>query len=178
MKILKSITFTALLFLAIGLNAQTSKDQKIIKDASKAKDKLMKMEVGLDQFFTNSAGYVIFPNVGKGGFIIGGASGNGVVYENGTMIGMADLKKLSVGLQAGGQAITEVIFFETAADLAEFKDGDYEFSAEASAVALKSGVSVNAKYKDGVAVFALPKAGLMADASVGGQKFEYKPMMK
>ncbi|MGO4918077.1 YSC84-related protein [Maribacter spongiicola] len=178
MKILKSITFTALLFLAIGLNAQTSKDQKIIKDASKAKDKLMKMEVGLDHFFSTSAGYVIFPNVGKGGFIIGGASGNGVVYENGTMIGMADLKKLSVGLQAGGQAITEVIFFETAADLAEFKDGDYEFSAEASAVALKSGVSVNAKYKDGVAVFALPKAGLMADASVGGQKFEYKPMMK
>tara|TARA_R110000868_G_scaffold378983_2_gene644643 strand:- start:202 stop:777 length:576 start_codon:yes stop_codon:yes gene_type:complete len=177
MKILKSITFTTLLFLAIGLNAQSNKDQKIIKDANKAKDKLMKMEVGLDQFFTNSAGYVVFPNVGKGGFIIGGASGNGVVYENGIIIGMADLKKLSVGLQAGGQAITEIIFFETEADLAEFKKGDFEFSAEASAVALKSGISVNAKYRDGVAVFALPKAGLMADASVGGQKFAFKPMM-
>jgi lipid-binding SYLF domain-containing protein len=178
MKILKSITFATLLFLAVGVNAQTTKDKKIIKDSEKAKEKLMTMEVGLDQFFTNSAGYVIFPNVGKGGFIIGGASGNGVVYENGTMVGMADLKKLSVGLQAGGQAITEVIFFETADDLAEFKDGDFEFSAEASAVALKSGIAVNAKYRDGVAVFALPKAGLMADASVGGQKFDYKPMMK
>ncbi|WP_299320640.1 lipid-binding SYLF domain-containing protein [uncultured Maribacter sp.] len=178
MKILKSITFATLLFLAVGVNAQTTKDKKIIKDSEKAKEKLMIMEVGLDQFFTNSAGYVIFPNVGKGGFIIGGASGNGVVYENGTMVGMAGLKKLSVGLQAGGQAITEVIFFETADDLAEFKDGDFEFSAEASAVALKSGIAVNAKYKDGVAVFALPKAGLMADASVGGQKFDYKPMMK
>ena len=177
MKILKSITLTTLLFLAIGLNAQNKKDQKIIKDANKAKDKLMKMEVGLDHFFKNSAGYVVFPNVGKGGFIIGGASGNGVVYENGIMIGMANLKKLSVGLQAGGQAITEIIFFETEADLAEFKKGDFEFSAEASAVALKSGISVNAKYRDGVAVFALPKAGLMADASVGGQKFDYKPMM-
>ena len=135
------------------------------------------MEVGLDQFFTNSAGYVIFPNVGKGGFIIGGASGNGVVYENGTIIGMANLKKISVGLQAGGQAITEVIFFETENDLNEFKEGDVEFSAEASAVALKSGIAVNAKYRDGVAVFALPKAGLMADASVGGQKFEFTPMM-
>ena len=178
MKILKSITCTALLFFAIGLTAQTNKDQKVIKDADKAKTKLMKMEVGLDQFFTNSAGYVIFPNVGKGGFIIGGASGNGVVYENGTMIGMADLKKLSVGLQAGGQAITEVIFFENEADLAEFKEGDFEFAAEASAVALKSGVAVNAKYRDGVAVFALPKAGLMADASVGGQKFSYSPMVE
>ncbi|WP_324023340.1 lipid-binding SYLF domain-containing protein [Maribacter sp. BPC-D8] len=178
MKILKSITFATLLFLAVGVNAQSTKDKKIIKDSENAKEKLMTMEVGLDQFFTNSAGYVIFPNVGKGGFIIGGASGNGVVYENGTMVGMADLKKLSVGLQAGGQAITEVIFFETADDLAEFKDGDFEFSAEASAVALKSGIAVNAKYRDGVAVFALPKAGLMADASVGGQKFDYKPMMK
>ncbi|TDT47260.1 lipid-binding SYLF domain-containing protein [Maribacter spongiicola] len=178
MKILKSITAVAFLFLAVGVNAQNTKDKKVIKDADKAKEKLMTMEVGLDQFFTNSAGYVIFPNVGKGGFIIGGASGNGVVYENGAKVGMADLKKLSVGLQAGGQAITEVIFFETAGDLAEFKDGDFEFSAEASAVALKSGIAVNAKYKDGVAVFALPKAGLMADASVGGQKFDYKPMMK
>ena len=177
MKILKSITYTTLLFLAFGLNAQNSKDQKIIRDANKAKDKLIKMEVGLDQFFTNSAGYVIFPNVGKGGLIIGGASGNGVVYENGTIIGMANLKKISVGLQAGGQAITEVIFFETENDLNEFKEGDFEFSAEASAVALKSGIAVNAKYRDGVAVFALPKAGLMADASVGGQKFEFTPMM-
>lgn len=178
MKILKSFAFTTLLLMVIGLNAQNDKDKKIIKDANKAKDKLMTMEVGLDNFFTNSAGYVIFPNVGKGGFIVGGASGNGVVYENGTMIGMADLKKLSVGLQAGGQAITEIIFFETEADLEEFKDGDFEFSAEASAVALKSGVAVNAKYRDGVAVFALPKAGLMADASVGGQKFDYKPMIQ
>jgi len=178
MKILKSITFAAFLFLAVGVNAQSDKDKKIIRDSDQAKEKLMTMEIGLDQFFNNSAGYVIFPNVGKGGFIIGGASGNGVVYENGTMVGMADLKKLSIGIQAGGQAITEVIFFETPEDLAEFKDGDFEFSAEASAVALKSGVAVNAKYRDGVAVFALPKAGLMADASVGGQKFDYKPMMK
>ncbi|WP_405381084.1 YSC84-related protein [Maribacter sp. LLG6340-A2] len=178
MKILKTITASLVLFMALGVNAQNDKDQKIINDANEAKEKLMTMEVGLDPFFTNSAGYVLFPNVGKGGFIIGGASGNGVVYENGEVVGMADLKKLSVGLQAGGQAITEVIFFETANDLEEFKKGEFEFSAEASAVALKSGVSVNAKYKDGVAVFALPKAGLMADASVGGQKFDYTPIMK
>lgn len=178
MKILKSITFAALLFLAVGVNAQSDKDKKVMKDADKAKEKLMTMDVGLDQFFQNSAGYVVFPNVGKGGFIIGGASGNGVVYEDGTKVGMADLKKLSVGLQAGGQAITEIIFFETNEDLEEFKEGDFEFSAEASAVAIKSGVAVNAKYRDGVAVFALPKAGLMADASVGGQKFDYTPLMQ
>ena len=175
MRSLKTLVILALLFTTSSLLAQNKKDQKIMKDAVKAKKDLLKTNSGLDMFFDNSAGYVIFPNVGKGGFIIGGASGNGVVYEDGEAIGMADLKKLNVGLQAGGQSIIEVIFFETDVDLDRFKEGKFAFAAEASAVALKSGVAVNAKYKDGVAVFALPKAGLMADASVGGQKFGYKP---
>ena len=175
MRSLKTLVILALLFTTSSLLAQNKKDQKIMKDAVKAKKDLLKTNSGLDMFFDNSAGYVIFPNVGKGGFIIGGASGNGVVYEDGEAVGMADLKKLNVGLQAGGQSIIEVIFFETDVDLDRFKEGKFAFAAEASAVALKSGVAVNAKYKDGVAVFALPKAGLMADASVGGQKFGYKP---
>nr|WP_298996602.1 lipid-binding SYLF domain-containing protein [uncultured Allomuricauda sp.] len=176
MRIFKVLTLALLVSMfSTGINAQSKKDRKIINDAKKAKKTLLKADSGLQRFFDNSAGYVLFPNVGKGGFIIGGASGNGVVYEDGEMIGMANLKKLNVGLQAGGQAIIEVIFFETSVDLDRFKEGKFQFSAEASAVALKSGIAANAKYKEGVAVFALPKAGLMADASVGGQKFGYKP---
>lgn len=163
-----------MLFVGVAIG-QTKSDKKLMQDAVKAKKTLLKTDSGLERFFDTSAGYVIFPNVGKGGFIIGGASGNGVVYENGDVIGLANLKKLNIGLQAGGQAIIEVIFFETPVDLARFKEGKFQFAAEASAVALKSGIAVNAKYKDGVAVFALPKAGLMADASVGGQKFTYDP---
>ncbi len=175
MKLLKSLTLIGLLLLTVNITAQNKKDRKIINDAKKAKKELLKADSGLERFFENSAGYVLFPNVGKGGFIIGGASGNGVVYEGGQQVGMAGLKKLNVGLQAGGQAIIEVIFFETSVDLERFKEGKFAFAAEASAVALKSGIAANAKYKEGVAVFALPKAGLMADASVGGQKFSYKP---
>ena len=175
MKAIKMITAAVVLLMAVNIQAQSKKDLKIIKDANKAKKTLLKTTNGLKSFFDNSAGYVLFPNVGKGGFIIGGASGNGVVYEQGATVGMANLKKLNVGFQAGGQAIIEVIFFETKVDLKRFMEGKFEFAAEASAVALKSGLAVNAKYKDGVAVFALPKAGLMADASVGGQKFGYKP---
>jgi len=174
MKTIRILAFVALLVLGGSAMAQNKKDQKIMNDAVKAKQTLLKADSGLERFFNESAGYVIFPNVGKGGFIIGGASGNGVVYENGNAIGMADLKKLNIGLQAGGQAIIEVIFFETDTDLQRFTEGKFEFAAETSAVALKSGIAFNAKYKDGVAVFALPKAGLMADASVGGQKFGYK----
>lgn len=175
MKTLKNLVAGALaLFFTLNAVAQSAKDQEIINDAKNAKATLMAEDPSLKTFFNNSVGYVIFPNVGKGGFIIGGASGNGVVYEHGKIVGMADLKKLNVGLQAGGQAITEVIFFETKEALNNFKSEKFAFSAEASAVAVKSGKAVNAKYKDGVAVFALPKAGLMADASVGGQKFGYE----
>lgn len=175
MKLFKTITLLVFMLSAGVIFSQSKKDNKVMKDALKAKKTLLKQVPDIEDFFSDSAGYVIFPNVGKGGFIIGGASGNGVLYENGNAIGMASLKKLNIGLQAGGQAIIEVIFFETEDDLVDFKDGDFEFEAGASAVALKSGVALNAKYKDGVAVFALPKAGLMADVSVGGQKFNYKP---
>lgn len=175
MRTLRNLLVAGLLITFGTTYSQSRKDKQIMEDATEAKSMLLKANSGLEEFFENSAGYVIFPNVGKGGFIVGGASGNGVVYENGTAVGMADLKKLNIGFQAGGQAIIEVIFFETPVDLERFKTENYEFSAETSAVALKSGIAFNAKYKDGVAVFALPKAGLMADASVGGQRFEYKP---
>lgn len=177
MRTLKSITALFAMLFCVVVMAQTEKDQKIMNDAEQAKQTLMKKDSGLEEFFNSSAGYVIFPNVGKGGLIVGGASGNGVLYENGVPVGMADLKKLNIGLQAGGQALTEIIFFETEEDVAEFKDGDFEFAAGVSAVAVNSGVAANAKYKNGVAVFALPKAGLMADATVGGQKFGYSPFV-
>lgn len=174
MKTLKTFTFAICMLITLGAVAQNDKDQKIMSDAENAKMQLIEADETLNDYFEDAAGYVLFPNVGEGGFIIGGASGNGVVYENGVAIGMANLKKLDIGLQAGGQAIIEVIFFETEADLADFKEGNFEFSAEASAVAVESGVAVSADYNNGVVAFALPKAGLMADASVGGQKFSFK----
>ncbi|MCK0159160.1 YSC84-related protein [Allomuricauda sp. F6463D] len=175
MKNLKFITVVATLFMVVGTMAQNNKDRDVIEDAKKAKMKLIQEDKGLQEFFENSTGYVIFPNVGEGGFILGGASGNGVVYENGQQIGMADMKKIDVGLQAGGQALTEVIFFETEEAINDFKTGDYAVSADLSAVIVESGASENINYNDGVVVFAMPKAGLMADASVGGQRFEYVP---
>ncbi|MFL9830879.1 YSC84-related protein [Flavobacterium sp. ARAG 55.4] len=178
MKTLKKIILTGLLLVTVGVMAQNKKDTQIMNDAEKAKEMILSKNMGLKKFFKEASGYAIFPNVGKGGFVIGGASGNGVVYENGTAIGMTSLKKVNIGLQAGGQALIEVIFFQTEAALAKFKQGNYEFSAEMSAVAADKGEAENASYKDGVVVFALPKAGLMVDASVGGQKFEYHPFKK
>ncbi|CAM4281002.1 lipid-binding SYLF domain-containing protein [Zobellia nedashkovskayae] len=176
MKITKSILIAATFLFTLGASAQDKDDQRVMADAEKAKAKLQTSNEGLDMFFENASGYVVFPNVGEGGLIVGGASGNGVLYENGKAVGMADLKKLDIGLQAGGQALTEIIFFETAEALQRFKQDKFEFSAEATAVALEKGVAANASYNDGVVVFAKPKKGLMADLSVGGQKFNYTDM--
>jgi len=177
---MKKAAFLSLVFALVSFTgySQDKKSVKLIADVVEAKAALLKADRGLDVFFNDAKGYVIFPNVGKGAFIIGAASGNGVVYENGVVVGMADLKKVDIGLQAGGQAITEVIFFETEKALTSFKEGNFQFTAEASAVAVKSGIARNASYADGVLVFALPKAGLMAEASVGGQKFKFSPLLE
>jgi lipid-binding SYLF domain-containing protein len=120
----------------------------------------------------------VFPNVAKGGLIVGGAHGKGVVYEKGKVIGQASLTQASIGAQAGGQSFSEVIFFETPQALEDFKDGKFEMSADVSAIVAGEGASKSANYKHGVAVFALPKKGLMVQASIGGQKFSYQPELQ
>jgi lipid-binding SYLF domain-containing protein len=128
----------------------------------------------LNNLLHQAAGYAVFPTVGKGAAGVGGAYGKGVLYEGGAMTGYCDLSQATIGLQLGGQAYTEIIAFETPAAVSKFKTGNFAFSAQATAVALKSGAGANAKYADGVAVFTMGEAGLMYEASVGGQKFSYK----
>jgi lipid-binding SYLF domain-containing protein len=153
-----------------------SKNNKIIADSNTAKTEFLAADSLLKGIFDTAYGYVIFPNVGKGGIGVGGAAGNGAVYEQGKVIGMAKLSQVSVGFQAGGQAYREVLFFESKKDLERFKNSQLEFSAEVSAVAVTAGASAKAKYAKGVMVFTMQKGGLMYQASVGGQKFKFKKM--
>ncbi|MEO1011176.1 MAG: lipid-binding SYLF domain-containing protein [Bacteroidota bacterium] len=174
-KISGAVLLMAFLFSCASKNT-LAENSELIADVKEGKKALLEADPGLNDLFKSSAGYVIFPNVGKGGLIVGGASGNGILYNaSGEALGRVALKKLNIGLQAGAQSVIEAIFFEDNNALSNFKEGNFEFGAEASAVAIKSGVAANAEYKNGVAVVALPKAGLMADASVGGQKFKFVP---
>ena len=132
-------------------------------------------DAGFQKFLDRGVGYVVFPSVGKGGLGVGGAYGHGEVYQNGKMIGYADLTQASIGLQAGGQAYSEVIVFENEEALNKFKNNKLEFAANASAVALKAGAAAAARFENGIAVFTKPKGGLMFEASIGGQKFNFKP---
>jgi lipid-binding SYLF domain-containing protein len=161
-----------------------SETVKLFKDAGQS-----------SAFFSKSYGYAVFPTIGKGGLGIGGARGSGRVYEHGKLIGNTTMTQLSVGFQAGGQACSQIIFFEDKRALDEFTSGNFEFNAGVSAIAITSaasasggttgaGASASGGKKDaataggfykGMAVFTVAKGGLMYEVSIAGQKFSYKP---
>ena len=147
-------------------------------------------------FFSRSYGYALFPTVGKAGIGIGGSYGKGKVYRGGTATGETSLAKASIGFQLGGQAFSEIIFFQDKRAYEDFTSGNFEFDAAASAVAITAGVQAKAgtegasasgnvgsdsgvqaetKYRKGTAVFVHTKGGLMYEAAIGGQKFSFKP---
>jgi hypothetical protein len=160
---------------------------KIFKDAGES-----------GSFFAKSYGYAVFPTVGKGGIGIGGAYGKGHVYAGGDYVGDTSMTQVTIGLQLGGQAYSQIIFFEDQRAFDEFTSGNFEFGAQASAVAITAAASAEAtttgssagasagkhdattttagtEYHKGMAVFTVAKGGLMYEASIGGQKFSYTP---
>jgi lipid-binding SYLF domain-containing protein len=146
-------------------------------------------------FFKNSYGYAVFPDIGKAGFVVGGAHGSGRVYQKGLIIGTTSMTQVSVGLQLGGQAYSEIVFFEDERALREFTSGNFEFAADAGVAAITAGASASAntggsnaaasggkndattagEYHKGMAVFTILKGGLMYNATIAGQKFSYTP---
>jgi lipid-binding SYLF domain-containing protein len=149
--------------------------ENLMDEAKTTLSSMQNVDTTLAGFVDRGYGYAIFPNVGKGGFVAGGAYGKGSVYEQGKFIGYADLRQGTVGLQAGGQNFSELIVFENKAALDNFVNNKLEFAANASAVALKPGVSKSANFDKGVAVFTQPKGGLMFEAAIGGQQFTFVP---
>jgi lipid-binding SYLF domain-containing protein len=157
---------------------------------------LFKSSPAVAPFFKASYGYAVFPTVGKGGIGIGGAYGKGKVYRGGAATGDTSLIKATIGFQLGGQAYSEIIFFQDKRAYEEFISGSFEFDAAASAVAITAGVQAKAgtegasasanvdskkteqaetSYLKGMAVFVHTKGGLMYEAAIGGQKFSFKP---
>lgn len=131
----------------------------------------------LSRFFGECSGYAVFPEIGKGGFIVGGAYGKGQLFDRqGRLVGYCDVSQGSIGAQIGGQTFGELVFFETDQSMTNFKAGKFALSAQASAVALGEGAGAAAKWTDGVAVFVMNPKGLMLEASIGGQQFGYQTL--
>ena len=182
--------FTSLLFMALTLGGSVASADEYSETID-----VFKSAGESASFFNNSYGYAVFPSIGKGGLVVGGAHGKGRVYAQGKHIGDTTVTQVSVGLQAGGQAFRQIIFFENKAAPDQFTSGNFEFGADANAVAIRSGVSGSvgttgatgtastaknaasgAKYYKGMAIFTVVKGGAMVQATVGGQKFSFKPV--
>ena len=165
---------TMSLFVFVAAVGQNNKEKGEIAKAKETKEYFLDQDDEINKFFEDSYGYVIFPAVGKGAVGIGGAHGNGIMFKGGQPFGKASMTQATIGFQLGGQSFMEVIFFQDERAWENFIEGKTKLGAQASGVVLKQGAAATAAYNDGVAVFTAIKGGLMAEASVGGQKFDYK----
>jgi lipid-binding SYLF domain-containing protein len=182
------IPFVAILLLAFGASSALADEYQdtinVFKNAGES-----------GTFFKNAYGYAVFPTIGKGGVGVGGAFGKGRVYEKGKYVGGASMTQVTVGFQLGGQAYSQIVFFQDQRAFKQFTSGNFAFGAEASAVAITAAAGAKANtsgssagvsgtknaaatvgaYNNGMATFTVAKGGLMYEASIGGQKFNYTP---
>ncbi len=169
------MTILLIFLLSITMNAQAGGwNPELISDSEEALQTMLEKKPKLESFYNESYGYAIFPKITKAGIAFGGAFGKGVVFKNHKVVGSSKLKQASIGLQFGGQQYSEIIFFENEESFENFINGKLKFDAQASAVALKDGASIDVAYQDGVAVFTQTKGGLMYEASIGGQHFKFE----
>lgn len=185
------------LFALLALPAVAKDDKAANKEAKYTDAKQVFLNADASAaFFDNSYGYALFPTIGKGGIGLGGAHGSGRVYAGGKHVGDTKMTQVTIGFQLGGQAFSQIIFFEDERAFTEFTGGNFEFGAQATAVAITAGASASASttgntagasggkndakvaggYNKGYSIFTIAKGGLMYEASIGGQKFSYKPV--
>jgi lipid-binding SYLF domain-containing protein len=175
-KLITSLFAISLLFTGNLLAAwEPDTSDKLELAVAQALINARQKDPSLVEWFNTAYAYAVFPRVGKGGIGIGGAHGKGVVIHEDRTVGTTSLTQVTVGLQLGGQVYSEFIMFRDKTAFDHFTRGNFELGAQASAVAITAGASADANYDGGVAIFTIAEGGLMFEASVGGQKFKYKP---
>lgn len=177
MQRLSSFGLTLALFALVACSTapETATDKRV-QDAEvhATIEKFKARQPAVDVYLENAYAYAVFPEVGKAGIGIGGALGRGQVFKGGSLVGYAKLKAASIGFQFGGQAFAQMVFIQNESAFQNFTSGEFGFDANASAVAATAGAAAKAEFEDGMAVFVMSEAGLMYEASIGGQKFEYE----
>jgi lipid-binding SYLF domain-containing protein len=173
--ILTTFGVAALFLAGCSTEPETNADRsQLNNDASAAFNDFKTQDPKLGDLVNNSYAYAIFPSIGKGAVGVGGAYGQGEVYQGGKRVGYADMTQATVGPSVGGETYAELIVFQTPDALQAFQAGQLAFAADASAVAVKAGAAADAKWEHGMGVFIYVKGGLMTEASIGGQKFNYE----
>jgi len=185
-----------ILMIVLTLTLVSAGFAREVQDYSSTIDNF-KQSSDVAPFFDSAYGYAVFPTIGKGGLGIGASHGKGQVYVGGKVTGFTSLSDVSIGFQAGGQAYSQVVFFEDERAYKDFTSGNFEFGAEASAIAVQASVEATAtsegaaagassggsggsqastNYYKGMLVFTIGKGGLMYQAAIKGQKYTYSPL--
>jgi lipid-binding SYLF domain-containing protein len=176
------LALSAALLVGVGVGCSSSapkhegEAKTLASDTTAALSAFKNEDSSLEPLLDKSVGYAVFPEVGKAGFIAGGSYGKGEVFEGGNKVGYADITQATFGLQAGAQTFSELVVFMRPQDLAEFKGKEFKLAGNISAVAIKAGAAGTADTSKGVIVFVRTKGGLMAEASIGGQRFRFTPL--
>jgi lipid-binding SYLF domain-containing protein len=176
MKTIRVAGLVMTLTLAGALAALAVDAERLDSEVGAAMQTFRAANPRIGPLFDSAYGYAIFPSVGKGAIGVGGAEGQGEVYEKGVLMGRAKLTQVTVGAQLGAQSYAEVIFFESPRALDEFKDGKTALSAGLSGAVASDGGGAEAKYQHGVLVYTVDRSGLMFEASIGGQHFAFRPI--
>lgn len=175
---MKNLSVTAIL-LALSACAtapkSTASKQSLEDNSMATLNTMIRKDPGLENRLRQSAGYAVFPSIGKGGFIAGAAYGRGILYQNGRSVGYVELNQGSLGAQIGAQTFAEVIVFLDQSKVEQLKAGKFSLDANASAVILTTGAAASAPFQNGVGVFVMPKGGAMAELSVSGQQINFQP---
>jgi len=174
-----SFVFGYIVFFASGpilAERDTTEADRENQEVEETIARFKEKDPSMQKFFDNAYGYAVFPEVAKAAFIAGFTEGEGLVYEKGEVVGRVTLNQATIGLQAGAQGYSEIIFFKNKAALDGLKSNELKLSEQVSAVVVTAGASAQADYAEGVAVFTVPKGGLMLEASIGGQQFKFEPL--
>ena len=170
------VMISLILFAGIAQAWDPDKEDKLELSVAQAILKAKEKDPNIAKWFESAYAYAVFPRVGKAGIGIGGAHGKGIVIQDDKTIGKTSLSQVTIGFQLGGQVYAEFIMFKDKVAFEHFSRGNFEMGAQVSAVAINLGASADAAYDGGVAVFTIAEGGLMYEASIGGQKFKYKPI--
>ena len=182
------LSFVCVLFTAPAAAQQ-------VKDLSETIERFRGNPI-IAPYFESAYGYAVWDTIAKGGLGIGAATGRGQVYRNGQVTGFSRIVDISIGFQAGGQAYSQIIFFQNEDAYNRFTSGSFEFDAQASAVAVTanaqasagteggqatagaggSGAASATGYRNGMQVFTMAKGGLMYEASISGQRYNFRPV--
>jgi lipid-binding SYLF domain-containing protein len=173
-KLLPNLVLIAL--VACGGAPRTESERVTLEQkAQSTLQAMISKDATLPSLLNIAAGYVVFPEIGKGGFIAGGAHGQGVLYSQGRVVGYVELSEASIGAQIGAQSFAELIVFRDSADLQRVKLDQFALSGNASAVMLSAGVAGSTYNTNSIMVFVMPRGGAMAELSVGGQELDFEP---